>query len=221
MEKCFTKETINFFIELGLNNHKSWFLENKARYERYVLEPFKTLVEKLSPAVLKIDPAFVTEPKVDKTISRIYKDIRFAKDKRPYRNNAWITFKPLSDDWKTMPCFYFEITPELYRYGMGYYNADTKKIRAFRKTVDDDVKKFEKIIRKINSESIFRPEGTDYKKLENPGYDDAVWQYYRKKSFYLASNHEIDDFLFSEKLFEKISKDFLSLKPFYLYLTGI
>jgi uncharacterized protein (TIGR02453 family) len=221
MESFFSKKTIGFFIELGLNNHKSWFLENKDRYEEYVLEPFKTLVTKLAGTMIKIDPDFVTEPKVDKTISRIYKDIRFSKDKRPYRNNAWITFKTLSDDWKTNPCFYFEITPELYRYGMGFYNSDTKKIRAFRSSLDKNIRSFKKIVSIINENAVFRLEGIDYKKITNPGYDDAVWQYYRKKSFYLASNHDIDGFLFSKNLSEKICADFLSLKTFYEFLKNV
>ena len=221
MSKYFTIKTIEFFVQIGLNNHKSWYLEHKNEYEEHVLEPFKNLVLELSDTMLKIDPLFTVEPKVDKTISRIYKDIRFSKDKLPFRNNAWITFKIRSEDWKTRPCFYFEITPEMYRYGMGFYNADTKTIGDFRTSIETDKNVFKTIINNFDKKGIFKLEGDNFKRLKNPGLSEKLWDYYRKKSFYLASNFEIDDFLFSEKLSDKLKNDFLTLKPLYDYLNKI
>lgn len=221
MSKYFTIKTIEFFVQIGLNNHKSWYLEHKNDYEEHILEPFKNLVLELSDTMLKIDPLFIVEPKVDKTISRIYKDIRFSKDKLPYRNNAWITFKIKSDEWKSKPCFYFEITHDSYRYGMGFYNADTKTISNFRNSIETDKNEFETIIKILNKKGIYKLEGDNFKRLINPGLAEDLWEYYRKKSFYLASNHEIDDFLFSEKLSDRIKNNFLTLKPLYDYLNQL
>ena len=77
----FSKETSSFLQELTDNNNKEWFQDNKERYTSFVIDPFKQLVISLSEFMLNIDPEFVVEPKVDKTISRINKDIRFSKDK--------------------------------------------------------------------------------------------------------------------------------------------
>ena len=60
--------------------------------------------------MLEIDNLFEIEPKVGKAISRIYRDIRFSKDKTPYRTNAWIAIKRSSKEWKEAPAYYFDLS---------------------------------------------------------------------------------------------------------------
>mgnify|MGYP000347885152 CR=1 FL=1 len=78
----FTTEYIDFFKDLAKNNNKEWFHANKKRYENNVKKPFLNFVTALVAELNSIDKDIIIEPK--KCISRINRDIRFAKDKTPY-----------------------------------------------------------------------------------------------------------------------------------------
>ena len=81
----FTPESLSFFESLAANNNKVWFEEHRDDFEQCLMEPLKGLVSDLSGAMLAIDPELVTIPAVDKTISRIYRDTRFSRNKSPYK----------------------------------------------------------------------------------------------------------------------------------------
>ena len=86
----FTPESFSFFQELSQNNHKLWFDENRERYEQYVLQPFRSLLETLTPFLLRHNAHFETTGKTNGNFSRINRDIRFSKDKRPYKPNYYL-----------------------------------------------------------------------------------------------------------------------------------
>jgi len=89
----FTVETVRFFRELARNNHKSWMDANRERYRSCVVEPFRALLDRLTPAAQKLNPQFETSGRVGKNFSRINRDIRFARDKSPYRPQMYLFFK--------------------------------------------------------------------------------------------------------------------------------
>src|SRR4029077_1075683 len=80
----FTRETFRFFRELAANNRKAWMDANRERYQSVIVQPFRRLLEELSPAVLELDSRFDTTGRSGANFSRINRDIRFAKDKTPY-----------------------------------------------------------------------------------------------------------------------------------------
>src|SRR5690606_4197407 len=81
----FTSDFIEFFKELAANNNKEWFDENRERYQKNVKIPFEKFVAALMAELKKDDPELTGDPK--KAIFRINRDIRFAKDKTPYKLN--------------------------------------------------------------------------------------------------------------------------------------
>jgi uncharacterized protein (TIGR02453 family) len=88
----FSKETVRFLRELGRNNHKAWMDENRERYRAAVVEPFRVLLERLTPAVLELDKRLVVSGRVGENFSRINRDIRFSMDKAPYRTQMYLFF---------------------------------------------------------------------------------------------------------------------------------
>ncbi|HYL68057.1 MAG TPA: DUF2461 family protein [Candidatus Limnocylindria bacterium] len=88
----FSNEIFKFFRELGRNNHKSWMDTNRERYKNTVVGPFRALLERLSPAARKLNPHFATAGRVGENFSRINRDIRFARDKSPYRSQMYLFF---------------------------------------------------------------------------------------------------------------------------------
>jgi uncharacterized protein (TIGR02453 family) len=88
----FTAETFRFFKELGRNNLKAWMDENRDRYQSSVVQPFRRLLEELAPAMLDLDSRFEASGRTGPNFSRINRDIRFAKDKTPYRTQMYLKF---------------------------------------------------------------------------------------------------------------------------------
>ena len=87
-----TAETFRFFSELTTNNSKSWMDMNRDRYQQHVVGPLRDLLEALTPEVLKLDGGFVVTGHTGLNFSRINRDIRFAKDKTPYRAQMYLKF---------------------------------------------------------------------------------------------------------------------------------
>src|SRR5208282_3827289 len=89
-EPIFTRGTFQFFRDLARNNKKVWMDANRERYQGFVVKPFRRLLEELSPAVLQLDSRFDTSGRTGANFSRINRDIRFAKDKTPYRAKMYL-----------------------------------------------------------------------------------------------------------------------------------
>src|SRR6266404_800218 len=102
LKAIFTKEIFQFFRELGRHNKKVWMDANRERYQETVVLPFRQLCEELSPAVLKLDARFDAMGRRGANFSRINRDIRFAKDKTPYRTHMYLKFSvPLPGEMKS------------------------------------------------------------------------------------------------------------------------
>lgn len=91
-QPIFTIETARFFRELARNNHKPWMDANRERYKSCVVEPFRALLDRLAPFARKLNPRFETSGRVGKNFSRINRDVRFARDKSPYRPQMYLFF---------------------------------------------------------------------------------------------------------------------------------
>jgi uncharacterized protein (TIGR02453 family) len=86
----FPADSFLFFEELARNNQKAWFDESRARYDQHVVGAFRGLLGALTPFLLKLNPNFETAGKTNGNFSRINRDIRFSKDKSPYKPNFYL-----------------------------------------------------------------------------------------------------------------------------------
>ena len=216
--KGFTLEAIQFLRDIRFYNSRSWYEEHKPDYRRLLLTPFQNLVGDLSGFMLSIDPQFITTPAVDKTISRIYRDTRFSKDKSLYRDSIWFTFKRPAMDWKEVPVYFFELTPEAYRYGMGFYSAPKQYMDKFRERIKAKPEQFLEVVSFLDRSNSFVVEGERYKKNHGGDLPDQLRDWVQYKSFCIISNHQIDRVLFSEKLVAELMTGFGILAPLYDYL---
>ena len=85
-------KTFRFFRELARNNRKPWLDANRERYRADVVAPLRGLVEALAPVALSLHGGFETSGRFGANLSRINRDIRFAKDKTPYRTRMYVFF---------------------------------------------------------------------------------------------------------------------------------
>lgn len=215
----FSKDTIDFFYGLRENNHKEWFEANRHPYQKHVQEPLQELVKELGPFMLTIDPFFEINPK--KCISRIYRDVRFSHDKSPYRSNMWLAFKRIYKDWKAEPVYFFEIFPDFYRYGMGFYDIPRESLEALRQLILEKDKSFTKINAVYQGQNEFVMEGEKYKRILNQEISDDLKDWYQRKEIYFVCNKNIDERLFSTGISEDIINGFKVLEPIYHFFLKL
>jgi uncharacterized protein (TIGR02453 family) len=91
----FPKATITFLSGLSETNTKEWFEGNRDVYEAGYVEPARRFVESMGPRLKQVSPGVKYEPKINGSISRINRDVRFSKDKRPYKDHLDIWFWPM------------------------------------------------------------------------------------------------------------------------------
>jgi uncharacterized protein (TIGR02453 family) len=135
-EPIFTRETFRFFRDLARNNKKVWMDANRERYQQTVVQPFRRLVEAVGPAVLQLDSRFDTSARGGRNFSRINRDIRFAKDKTPYRPHMYLKFSaPFPGEGETGE-LYTGISAKTVTVGFRIYSGSKRKESALGMIAD-------------------------------------------------------------------------------------
>lgn len=120
-------EIFRFFRDLKRNNRKSWMDENRERYRTAVVQPLRVLLEELAPAAQKLNPAFDVSGRTGVNFSRINRDIRFAKDKTPYRPQMYLRLPPQGGKNRMPGELYLGFTGDLVTAGFRvYFDRKTK-----------------------------------------------------------------------------------------------
>ncbi|MDR2531400.1 MAG: DUF2461 domain-containing protein [Oscillospiraceae bacterium] len=213
----FSPKTIDFMWNLRLNNNKPWFEAHKDEFIRDFQTPLKALGREVFERVTaKHDRGFIHK------VSRIYKDARRIRDGEPYRANLWFSIeKPVPDNvqWTGTPVFWFELAPDEWSYGMGYYAAKAETMANLRARIDEEPKKFEKFITPLNKQNEFVLEGDEYKRRKEPAMklSETAASWYNKKSFSLIHKQKNGKELYSRDLAERLVKGYEFLMPFYDY----
>jgi uncharacterized protein (TIGR02453 family) len=133
----FQKETVRFLQGLHENNRKAWFEAHREEYESVFLAPAQAFAEALAPRLRKIDPAVVVEPRVNGSIMRINRDIRFSKDKTPYKDHLDLWFWTGERKGWDSSGFFFRLTPDRLILGAGIHNFAPPTLARYRKAVLD------------------------------------------------------------------------------------
>lgn len=134
----FPVKSLQFFTDLKANNNKSWFDAHKPDYEKYVLAPARDFVIALGERLRDLSPDVVADPRVNKSIFRIYRDIRFSKDKTPYKTHLALWFKAGEGGGKfDNPGYYFQLEPENVMLGVGIHGFSKPLLKAYRDAVVD------------------------------------------------------------------------------------
>ncbi len=212
----FTQETFDILVENRLNDSKMWYEEHKPDIRRLVLEPFFELIEKLGPTVLSIDPEIVVEPKVDRTLSRIYRDTRFRKDKSKYRDSMWLFFRRDKRIYPGYPNIFFEITPAYIWWGCGVNLYDSNIAESYRKLILDRSPVFLEAKAAYEAQDRFvLSEDSRLKRTKFPDEPEDIRRWLDLKGVYIAHTENDTAFAFDEKLVDTLKKDFLSTAPLY------
>jgi len=140
----FRPEAIDFLADLAQNNDRAWFQPRKAEYERLVKEPMEAFVEALAEAFARRRLPLDADPR--RSIFRIYRDTRFARDKSPYKTHAGASFPWVegrdpdasSAHGEHGNGAYFHLQPGNNYAGGGLWMASKGRLDAFRQRILDD-----------------------------------------------------------------------------------
>ena len=222
----FGRGTLTFLRQLKRNNEREWFQANKDRFESEVLNPLKLFVEEMDVRFGSFAPEFVGDPK--RAIFRIYRDVRFSRDKSPYKTHAAAWFKHQnsakgvgSEAHGAGAGSYFHIEPGASFVGGGIWMPPRPTLNALRDSIAAKPKEFEKSMRapafkrrfgKLSDEAMLTrlPRGFD------PGHPAEQWLRYQS---FTAGAELSDADILDRRLADKVEKDFRTMLPFVRWLN--
>lgn len=217
----FSRKSLDFLIENRLQNSRDWFTAHRGDYETLVLGPLRALVETLAPAMLRIDPAFTVEPKVGRTISRIFRDVRRVRDGMLFREELWITFMRDKHCYEGMPGFYFSFGPSGFEYGYGYYIAPTATMQTMREMILRRELPAEAALAAYQHQRRFKIHGECYKRAHYPAQPPELRAWLERKTVSFDCASTDFDMLYSPRLAGVLARDFQKLTPVHAFFCAV
>jgi uncharacterized protein (TIGR02453 family) len=208
-----SKDTFHFLNQIKLNNNKPWFEKNRSLYERARAE-YLGFVTSLVEGIRKIEGIPEKEPV--KYIQRIYRDIRFSKDKTPYKT----FFSSIIDrgpENRKSP-LYIQIQPGKSMMGGGVWDPPPETLKMIRQEIDYNSAGLNKI---IHSKEFIKYFGKiSGAKLARPpkGYeaDNPNIEFLKFKQFFVVRNFD-DDLVLSHRMIPEILKSYKAALPFFAF----
>ncbi|MEO0915410.1 MAG: DUF2461 domain-containing protein [Pseudomonadota bacterium] len=127
----FTEETFTYLRELEDNNSKAWFEENRDRYETYWKSAGLDFIAGLSDRMVELQPSLRAEPRLNGSLRRINRDVRFSKDKSPYNARLHIVFWA-GDHPNRSPGVHLVLQSDGVGYGAGQWGIEPERLRELR-----------------------------------------------------------------------------------------
>lgn len=215
MFQGYSDATVDFLWGIRFNNERTWFMEHKEVYLEHLQRPTAELAREVQARFLEKYPK---EP-VNLHVSRIYRDARRLKGRGPYKDYLWFSLRIEHGFESRHPELWFDISPEGWTCGLGFWGARPSMMAAMRRDMDEHPERMRKLVRAFGKQSDFSLGGEDYKRPKiDPSHEFAPW--YNKKTINLSRSGQIDDIACSHALADLIVDGFTFLKPFYDYFES-
>ncbi|RQO72598.1 TIGR02453 family protein [Pedobacter sp. KBW01] len=212
------KETLSFIKDVAENNNREWFAVNKELYEEAKHDVLK-LVSAIIPELAKVDPILSAEADPKKCLLRIYRDVRFSKNKDPYKNNygMWFSTKKGGNE----PGYYLHIQPGKSFIAGGYWMPDVPHLKLIRQEIDYNAEDFKAIINEKEFKKSFKLGVDNALKNAPKGYDpaDPNIEFLKLKSFEATMKIEDEEF-FKPNLVNKLISSFKTVQPLVAFLRN-
>ena len=211
----FSQKSIDFLWGIALHNEREWFLAHKEDYLAYLDRPLRALAAELTDALNAEYP----DAQLAWHVCRIYRDARRLHGRGPYKDHLWLVIARPSENHLGRPAFYFELAPNEYSLGCGFWEMDAATAARLRARIENAPKPLAALARRLKG-SHFTLEGPEYQrpkgdvgKLLNP--------WYNRKNLALTFSDNPDGILFTPQLFDALLADFRFLMPYYTYLYSL
>ena len=212
---CFTQDTYSFLRDLKKHNDREWFNTNKKRYEEHLKDPALRIIAAFAPELKKISPHFMATPR---SLFRIYRDVRFAKDKSPYKTHIGLHFRHDRSKDAHAPGFYLHVEPGQAFAGVGIWHPDGPALRSIREHIVAEPAGWKKASRAKSFTGVFDLSGDRLKRPpkdfdpEHPLIEDLKWK------DYIGVAEPPDSFAMEPALPKALAKTFKAGTPFMRFL---
>ena len=191
----FTPALFDFLADLVVNNRREWFQANRDRYERDVKDALLGFVSDFGERLPEISPHMIADPRPSGgSMFRIYRDVRFSKDKSPYKTNAGVHFRHEVGREVHGPGLYLHMEPGNVFAAAGIWRPDSATVGKIRGAIVDNPKRWEAIVNDGRFNSNYGLEGESLKRAPK-GIDPAhpLIEHLKLKSFAAGTTFSQDD----------------------------
>lgn len=218
MFEGFSPQTVDFLWGIRFNNERSWFLEHKGEYQQHLLEPMKALGREVQAQLAERFP----DAGLNLKISRIYRDARRLFGRGPYKDHLWLSlFRFEEEEEGGRPVLWFELTPDGFSYGMGFWCAKSVTMVKHRARMERDPHRLLQLARALNDREDFVLDGPDYIKMSGAAPLPELEEWYRKKSLTILHEEPLDEVLYSHGLVDRLVEAYTFLMPYYDYFSTL
>ncbi len=216
MFQGFNEQTIDFMWALRFNNEKSWFESHREDFQLALSTPMRQLAETVFDGFSEKN----ADLGLSLHISRIYRDARRLHGNGPYKDHLWFTIRQAPEEWTDKPALWFELLPEGWSYGLGFYCAKSITMAKLRARIDESPKPLQKLMSALKKQNEFVLEGESYAKSKgNPG--KLLCDLYNKKTFSIIHQEKNSEILYSSDFSQRIIDGFNFLAPYYRYFSTL
>ncbi len=212
------KSSLKFLKDLSKNNNREWFAENKPRYEA-MHENLQGFAAALMQEMQKHDNIVEKSPK--KTLFRIYRDVRFSKDKSPYKTHMGGSMD--RDTPWLRGGYYFGIQPGgQSMMGAGFWNPNKEDLKLIREQISSDPDRLRKILKSKKFKDHFGQLEGEQLKTCPKGFDkeDPAVDLLRYKQFLTYVKYK-DSEVTDKGFLKQLVKDYKAVRPFFDYMSDI
>ena len=139
----FSQETLDFLWGIRFNNDRTWFQAHK---EVYLSELYQPMTE-LSDEILVYLSGERPDDALIRRVTRIYRDARRLFGRGPYKDHLWFSVERPSENWQGKPTFWFELSPDGWNYGLGYWQPPPVTMAKLRAKIERDPGAMENLTR--------------------------------------------------------------------------
>jgi len=220
MEFCgFRPSLLQFLEELADNNERSWFQDNKARYEADVLAPSLAFIRAFAPRLQKLSPYFVaSDRRIGGSLMRVYRDTRFGKDKTPYKTNVGIQFRHEFGKDVHAPGFYVHVAPGECFLALGAWRPDKDALALIRQAIVDHPERWKRARDDRKFRVLFQLDGDSLKTpprgfpADHPLIEDL------KRTDFVALQEISEQDVLRPKFVDAVAASFAAARPFMRFL---
>lgn len=211
------QSSFDFLKALKKNNDRDWFNANKDYYLRE-LQPIERFADELLSELNKHD--VIETPSGKKSLHRIYRDIRFSKEKTPYKTNWSGSFRRATKQRRGG--YYFHIEPGNSFIAGGFWGPNPEDLKRIREDISYDPLPLRKILKNKNFITMFSTLQGEQIKTTPKGFDpnDPAIDLLRYKQFLVIRNFT-DKEVLNPHFSKEVVKTFLGMRPFFDYMSEV
>lgn len=218
----FSPELFRFLTDLSKNNNREWFNENKPRYIEHIAEPMAEFIMAMGERLDKFADCFVADPRRNGgSMFRIYRDTRFAKDKRPYKENVGCHFRHAAGKDAHAPGYYIHLEPKEVFFGVGVWMPPNDVLFKIRTAIVEKEKQWDKI--KKNKTLLKYFDGITGDGLTRPprGFsaEHRFIEDLKRKSFFVLRSVD-PELVLTPDFINDVNKSFKAATPFAEFITN-